>query len=374
VIQNIKKMICDVVLGLQFGDEGKGKVVHQLIKNENYDLCVRFNGGPNAGHSIYVDEKKIVLHMIPCGILNSNTKCYISSNCVLDKTKFFKEIVELREKYNISVNNRIYISNHVHLITEENIQDDISTNKIGTTGSGIGPTYSKKALRTNIRVEDYSEEFESYGIILVNPRKFWTLYNWNKVLCEGAQGFELDINWCNHYPYCTSSTCTLAGAIDCGIPLKSIRNVYGVAKIYETYVGTMKFQDENDIHLNKIQEVGKEFGSTTGRKRQCNYLDITRLNEALLLNSVNKLIINKCDIVKEVNIYKVYYENMLMEFTTFDEMKEFIYKKINLNNNDIIFSSSPYKIESEEDSPKLEKKLSYLHISYENLCDLGYIM
>ena len=164
-----------------------------------------------------------------------------------------------------------------------------------------------------------------------------------KVLLEGAQGFELDINWTNNYPYCTSSTCSLAGAINTGIPLKKIRNIYGISKIYDTYVGNMKFEPDNDPNLNKIGIVGNEYGATTGRKRQCNYLNLDNLKNALEINQCNICIINKVDIIEKLKIFKLYHKGELIEFKNIDEMKNYIINTLDFINK-IKFSSNPYTI------------------------------
>ncbi len=335
-------MISDIVLGCSFGDEGKGKVVYSLLTKENYDLCIRFNGSGNAGHTIYVNNKKLVLHQLPIGVLFNNTFNLISSDCLIDLNRLNKEIEDL-ESHGFYFKDRLYISKACHLITPETIEYDRQNNKIGTTGSGIGPTMSLKMLRTGKRVED-EVEFINNGFKIVDMRRFWFEHSFNKVLLEGAQGFELDINWTNNYPYCTSSTCTLAGAINTGIPLHSIRNIYGINKAYDTYVGTMNFQPEGDDNLERIGIEGKEFGSTTGRKRQCNYLNLDNLLESLYLNQCNKCIINKYDILKKVNVFKIIYENRLVEFTSWEEMREYISSV--LNKYEVIYSESPYIVES----------------------------
>lgn len=330
----------DVVLGCSFGDEGKGKVVYDLIKNNKYDLCIRFNGSGNAGHTIYHNNNKIVLHQLPIGVLFNETFNLISSDCLININKL-KDEIETINNHNININNRLFISQACHIITQKEIDYDKANNKVGTTGSGIGPTYANKMLRTSNRVDNFKSVFEEMGITIVDMRKF-QFDNYNKILLEGAQGFELDINWTNNYPYCTSSTCTLAGAINTGIPLKRLNNIYGVVKIYDTYIGTMKFQPDDDNDLEKIGIHGKEFGSTTGRKRQCNYLNLDNLKEALRINQCNKCIINKVDIVNDLNIFKLYNNSQLIIFDSLDNMKEYIINNINIP---IIFSSNPYTIE-----------------------------
>jgi adenylosuccinate synthase len=338
----------DIVLGCSFGDEGKGKVVYDLLKKGSYDLCVRFNGSGNAGHTVYEGDVKYVVHQLPVGVLISDVYNLISSDCLIDITRLKSEIEGLQEK-GIDIEGRLFVSKACHIITPDCIEYDRENNLVGTTGSGIGPTFSKKMLRTGTRAENYVDELSALGIKVVDMRQFWfsdfVRNIINDVLLEGAQGFELDINWTNMYPYCTSSTCTLAGAINTGIPLKSIRNVYGVAKAYDTYVGTYAFQPElYNKELNLIGDLGKEYGSTTGRRRQCNFLNLTSLIESLIINNCTHCIMNKVDILNEASIYKLYYENELVEFNSLIEIQSFISDKLNFLKNGVIFSFNPYSI------------------------------
>lgn len=340
----------DIVLGCSFGDEGKGKVVYDLLKNQSYpyQLCVRFNGSGNAGHTIFENGIKFVVHQLPVGVLLPSVYNLISSDCLVDISRLKSEIIELKEK-GIDITGRLFISKACHIITQECIDYDIQNNKIGTTGSGIGPTYAQKMLRTGKRVEDCQHEIHELGlgIQIVDMRTFWnsSASGFQNILLEGAQGFELDINWTNHYPYCTSSTCTIGGAVNTGIPITKIHKIYGIAKAYDTYVGTMKFQpEEYNDELNLIGDLGKEYGSTTGRRRQCNFMNLDSLIESLQLNSCNICIINKLDILKEANIYKLYYLNQLYTFDDITQMQEFIVKHISHIVSEIVFSSTPHKI------------------------------
>lgn len=338
----------DIVIGCSFGDEGKGKVVYDLLKKEKYELCVRYNGSGNAGHTIYKENIKFVVHQLPVGILLPHVFNLISSDCLIDISKLKEEIDELTEK-GIRTEGRLFISKACHIITPECIEYDKNNNKIGTTCSGIGPTYSQKMLRTGKRVDDYYQELTELGVQIVDMRKFWNSdfisNNVKSVLLEGAQGFELDINWTNHYPYCTSSTCTIGGAINTGIPLKSIRNIYGVSKAYDTYVGTMDFQPkEHTYELNNIGDLGHEYGATTGRRRQCNFLNLDNLIDGLTINSCTHCIINKVDILSELFIFKLYYLNQLHSFQTLSDMQTFIVDKLQPIVSNIIFSFSPHCI------------------------------
>lgn len=340
----------DIVLGCSYGDEGKGKVVYDLLKKNNYNLCMRFNGSGNAGHTIYVnienESKKVVIHQLPVGIVQPRVYNVISSDCLINIPKLREELQSIKD-LGISTDGRIFVSEACHVITQDSIDYDRRTNVIGTTGSGIGPTYSKKMLRTGVRAEHYRSQLEKMGIEVINMRDFWKnlIYSLHikRILLEGAQGFELDINWTEYYPYCTSSTCTLGGAINTGIPISQIRHIYGIAKIYETYVGTREFTpiDYKD-ELNLIGELGHEYGATTGRRRQCNFLNLDKLQDALHINQCNVCIINKTDILEQAGIYRLYENNEIISFNSLFQMKNYITQKLPFIK--VIFSSSPYEI------------------------------
>jgi len=352
----------DVVLDMRAGDSGKACITYDLLKKIGHNLCVKFNGGPNAGNTIYIQNppdnnsttpendiptyKKMVLHMLPIGMAKPGVFNLISSDCVIDIEKLKKEL-DYVKSYGIDIVGRIFISKACHIITSDNINYDIQNNLVGSTASGIGPTYANKMLRIGKRVEDYVSQFEAMGVQVVDMRKFWTsdfVKNTIRgVLLQGSQGFELDINWCGTYPYCTSSTCTLAGAVNTGFPLKTLRNVYGIAKIYDTYVGAMQFQPPDDEELVQIGDHGHEFGSTTGRRRQCNYLNLDALKEGLLINNCNICIINKVDIVADLGIFKLYTNGVLKTFDNLDDMKNFILEELRFV-DEVVFSYSPYTI------------------------------
>lgn len=345
-------MIVDIVLGCSFGDEGKGKVVYDLCKKNYYDICVRFNGSGNAGHTIYTNNTtKWVLHQLPVGSLLPNMYNLISSDCLINIDNLRAEINELKNR-GIDLTGRLFVSKACHIITQECIDYDRQNNLIGTTGSGIGPTYSQKMLRTGKRVEDFIDVLTQMGVEVVDMRHFWKKFQKKMkdtpfILLEGAQGFELDINWTDNYPYCTSSTCTLAGAINTGVRIKDIRNIYGITKAYDTYVGKMEFQPHDDEYLVKLGDAGHEYGSTTGRRRQCNYLNLDSLCDALRINNCNICIVNKADILIKVGIYRLYSNGNLCEFGTYQQMEDFICDTIRENVDpeiDIVFSYSPFVI------------------------------
>ena len=356
-------IVSDVVVGLQHGDEGKGKVINYLTENNIYQVGVRFGGGPNAGHTFYRNGKKFATHHIPVSIA-SNIICLIGPTCVIDLSKLEKEIMYL-ENNGIDVRNKLRLSYNCHIITSEAIQDDINSNKVGTTKCGIGPTYSRKMRRIGKRVVDVLEKkFTSDDIVLeqgvigeilgcqvVDPYTYLNFLENSyqnkgevlRILFEGAQGFNLDIDW-GDYPYVTSSSCLTYQIFSTGIPIKSINNVYGIAKMYDTYVGSKQFMPlTNNENLVKLQKEGKEYGTTTGRPRQCNWLNLQSLRRALGINNINTLIINKCDIVESCGVFKLFDNyGKLQTFQNTEQMRQFIQNALkDLNIDNIIYSYSP---------------------------------
>ena len=257
----------DICVGLAWGDEGKGKIVSVLARE--YDYVCRWNGGDNAGHTIYVDDKKYSTHLIPSGVFHG-IKSIIGPGCVINIKSFFKEINYLKENgFNTDL---IKISPKAHIVSDEHIYEDEEKykNKIGTTARGVGPCYTDKYARKGNTVNDFKEEFKEY---------IWNEVLEGKILCEGAQGFWLDIDHGN-YPYVTSSNTLPYSSCSLGFPHQKIRKIYGAVKIYDTRVGIdPEFSDEldNNEELIKIAETGKEYGTTTGRLRKVNYLNINTL-------------------------------------------------------------------------------------------------
>ena len=333
-------MSLDVLLGLQWGDEGKGKVVDYL--SNKYDLVARFQGGPNAGHTLEFDNKKHVLHQIPSGIFSKNSLNIIGNGVVLDPVIFKNEIEKIELKFGIKLFDNLFISNKVQLITPSHrfidkiLEKKKGDKKIGSTLRGIGPTYQDKIGRHGLRVGDikydnFKNKYEkqkkmhSYLFEDINLKEFNyeekhffdsinflkkfnltdTEYLINKnlnkeksVLAEGAQGTLLHIDF-GSYPFVTSSNTTTAGAcIGLGVSPKKVQKVYGVFKAYCTRVGkgpfpTELFNKEGD----KIAKKGNEFGSTTGRARRCGWLDLLALKYAVMLNGVTELFMMKADVL-----------------------------------------------------------------------------
>ena len=334
-------MKADVIVGLQHGDEGKGKVSLCLSKDEKYALCLRYNGGPNAGHTIYKNEKKIVLHQIPCGILEG-LPSIIGSACVIDLVKLSMEMQQLKD-IGLDVDNLLKISFNAHVITNEHIIDDKQNDTIGSTSSGIRPVNRDKYDRNGQRIINIPKiELKKYigNVEIINPVSYIEKVD-GYILCEGAQGFELDIDHGN-YPFVTSTHCCSGFVFNSGIAPNKIKEIYGVSKIYSTYIGHMHFQPEDDLDLIRLGELGNEFGSTTSRKRQCNWLNLDKIKMSIFVNGVTKLIINKCDIIKQLNIYKLIHNNEIIQFNSWDHMMNYIENSLStyIHHKNIIYSYS----------------------------------
>lgn len=305
----------DVIVDLQAGDTGKGKVCNALSQKENeYTHVIRYNGGGNAGHTIYVNGRKIVTHFIPSGIVNGLI-AIIGPGCVVNVKSLLKEIEDL-EKEGIEVRGKLFIDKRVHIITDDHITEDSKDAVIGTTKTGNGPAYRDKYYRKGLRAVDVKElELFICDIYQILFPKY--PFSNVRVLFEGAQGFELDVDW-GDYPYVTSSHCTIGSAILNGVPPQKIRNVYGVCKAYNTYVGQKIFETKDEI-FDKIREIGNEYGSTTGRARQIAWNSIDTIIKAANINGVTHLIVNKVDVLEKVGFYKFTYEGV--NFDTTDKSK-----------------------------------------------------
>jgi adenylosuccinate synthase len=321
----------DIIFGLAWGDEGKGKISNAIA--DQYDMVCRWNGGPNAGHTVYLNDKKYKTHIIPCGVFQ-NKPSIIGPNCVINIDKFFDEIEYLKkEGFNTDL---IKVSPKAHIITQKHIQYDLNflKSKLGTTGQGIAPCYADKALRIGKLAKNYLEK-----------KYIWDEKLYGNILCEGAQSFWLDLNY-GDYPYVTSSETLPYSACSLGFSPKKIRDIIGVAKIYDTKSGVDPLFPEllwSNQDLNRIIELGKEFGSTTGRKRIVNWLRINHLKQAIKISGTNKLIINKCDILQQLNKYKITTDGLNgsshIDFIDFSSMKEYITNELG-NYCEIIFSGN----------------------------------
>ncbi len=328
-------MIADVIVDLQYGDCGKGKITHYLCSTGKYTHVVRYNGGCNAGHTIYHKGKKFVTHHIPAGVF-FGIKSIIGPGCVVNPEQFFKEIKEL-EDGGLEVRNLVKIATNTHIITRSHLSDDSGDTKIGTTKRGNGPAYSDKYARTGVRAESVPELQEFLVDFLEEMHQEGTI-----ALFEGAQGFGLDIDW-GDYPYVTSSHCTVAGAMLNGVPPKAIRNVWGVAKAYETYVGTKKFQG-NDPIFDKICEVGQENGATTGRKRQVNWMNWNLIEKAIKVNGVTHIVFNKMDVLRDVDTWKAILSEKIQNFDSESDFQDFVRQNLSETGITVYFSGDKARI------------------------------
>ncbi len=328
----------DVIVDLQAGDTGKGKVAHSLCKSENYTHVVRYNGGGNAGHTIFHNGNKYVTHFIPCGVLYG-IKSIIGPGCVVDPEKLEKEVEEL-EAAGFKVRENLFIDKRAHIILPSYIEEDSQDTMIGTTKTGNGPTYRNKYNRSGVRAGDYLP-----ADVIIDVYEEFHTSKMVRILFEGAQGFELDIDW-GDYPYVTSSHCTVGSAILNGVPPQRIRNIYGVAKAYRTYVGKKDFEGKSS-YFRQIREEGQEFGATTGRPRQINWIDINDLNKAINLNGVTHLIINKIDVLDKVGVFKSIVNGEEKTYESMDDMETSIQDEINLGTltvKSVTFSKTPLSI------------------------------
>jgi adenylosuccinate synthase len=330
-----------ILVGAQWGDEGKGKWIDYLT--ENVDLVVRYQGGNNAGHTLYVDNKKIVLHLLPSGVLHQGRKGALAAGVVVNPSKLLEEFADVKSKFpevNITPDN-LWLSGRCHVITPWHIEVDTNRESatktpLGTTKRGIGPTYADRAHRTGLRLGHYVDgarraqwiatqvesipEFAAF--YKANP-KLWQEFdaaanklagfvcdaehrireaakNGTKVLIEGAQGALLDLDH-GTYPFVTSSSTTAGGACQSiGLPPQMVGDTIGIAKAYLTRVGTGPFPTELHDQTGKtLQEKGHEFGATTGRPRRCGWLDAVALRYAVDINGLDGMVLNKFDILSE---------------------------------------------------------------------------
>lgn len=331
----MNNLIVDIIVGLQAGDEGKGKVTHNLLRERDYTHCVRYNGGGNAGHTIYHNGQKFVTHAVPAGIFYG-IKSIIGPGCVLDINKFFEE-VQMLNNAGINTDGLIFISKNAHIIQPEHLAEDGKDTKIGTTRTGNGPAYRDKYARKGVRAQDVDA-------LLPYLIDFYYEMHYNVkpvvALFEGAQGFQLDVDW-GDYPYVTSSHCTSAGALLNGIPPQAVREVWGVAKMYETYVGTKEFQPKGDI-FKDLQRAGNEFGATTGRPRQCNWLNIEALIRSVAMNGATHVVFNKVDILRDVGSWRLRLNNRSRSEMIFQKEEQMInYLENSFPNTTLYFSDNP---------------------------------
>ena len=334
----------DVILGLQWGDEGKGKIVDFFAKD--YDVVARFQGGPNAGHTLYVNDKKVVLHQIPSGVFHKGITNLIGNGVVLDPVTLKREC-DLVASFGIDLKKNLFIAERAHLILPTHRALDKAAElskgnqKIGSTLKGIGPTYMDKTGRNGLRVGDLLDKNFTTSYIKLRLKHQRLLDNYNfqeditaweeeffdaveflkqlnivngeyfinekitagkRVLAEGAQGSMLDIDF-GTFPYVTSSNTISAGVCSgLGIAPQKIRDVIGVTKAYCTRVGGGPFPTELDNEAGEeLRKIGNEYGATTGRPRRCGWIDLVALHFACMINGVTKIVMTKADVLDTFN-------------------------------------------------------------------------
>lgn len=312
----------DICCGLAWGDEAKGKIVAYLSKTRNYDFVCRWAGGHNAGHTVYRDNQKYKTHLIPTGIFY-NIKSIIGPDCVIEKDAFMEEVNYLKANHFdtslIRISPKCHVVQKAHLIED---REKYATTQ-GSTSRGIAPCYRDKYARKGSRVGD-SENYEFFKDYI------WDEKLYGDILCEGAQGFWLDINYGN-YPYVTSSNTLPYGSCSLGFTPKVIGNIYGACKIYDTRSGIdPDFPEElyEDEELKVIGELGKEFGVTTGRKRKVNWLNLDKLVEAINKSGTTHCIISKMDVLESAGLFKLYSGGELVTFSQMENMREYINSRI----------------------------------------------
>ena len=352
------------VIGLQWGDEGKGKIIDILAKD--YDIIVRYQGGGNAGHTLIIGEEKFIFHLIPSGILHQDKKCVIGNGIVFDPGLFLDEIEGLAKK-NINVKENLFISDRAHVVFPYHKKLDLLQEKlkgnsmIGTTGRGIGPCYTDKISREGIRIAEllHKERFKEKLKKTVEDKNriFVNLYNdepvsWEdiyeeycayaekiapfvcdtvdlmaraindnkKILFEGAQGALLDVDF-GTYPFTTSSN-SAAGGVSSGIGVspRQIHNIIGITKAYTTRVGSGPFPTEvGGEEGEHIRKKGREFGSTTGRPRRCGWFDAVAIQHSVRISGVDSLIVTKLDVLDDQETIRICtgYKNSGKLYSTF---------------------------------------------------------
>lgn len=293
------------ILGAMWGDEGKGHITHRLSRD--YDWVIRFNGGANAGHTIYRDGKKFVHNLLPSvDFRYSNIKAYLGSGMVIDLEKLKDEVVEANKTYP-GVGKRIFIDKDAFLVEEKHKEEDKQTNgHIGSTNRGIGPAYKDKISRAGKRVGDpvlpgsiYDTKIElmKLGVTFTSVLEMEDNFKASNLLFEGAQGILLDINH-GIYPYVSCSDATIGGIIASGFAFAKLDKVYGVAKCYTTKVGEGPFPTElHGEEADDLRKMGNEFGATTGRPRRVGWLDLPALTYACKKGGITHLILTKFDIL-----------------------------------------------------------------------------
>ena len=330
----------DIVTDLSWGDTGKGKVISWLSKNSDidYNYVCRWAGGNNAGHTVYIGGKRYKTHLIPSGVFHG-IKSIIGPGCVVHPDSLYKELSYIKDNgFDPSL---VKVSPRAHIVKEEHIQEDKSklASKLGTTSKGIAPCYASKMARTGLLARDS-----------LSSKLLWNEELSGNILCEGAQGFYLDVDYGN-YPYVTSSNTLPYAACSLGFPPQKIRKIWGLCKMYDTRSGKDTLFPENlldDKELSELCLLGEEVGVTTGRRRKCNWLNLNYLINAINITGTTDLIVNKCDILKKSGHFKIIYNEEILSFFSFEHMRSFIEDTVVRLSGDLLkeitFSYSPERI------------------------------
>lgn len=306
----------DIVYGASWGDEGKGKITHHLASRKgHYDFVCRWNGGSNAGHTIYHGGRRFATHIVPSGVFHGITSV-IGPGCVLNIDSFYSELEDLRGGgIDTSL---VKVHPLTHIVSDAHKREDVSllATRLGTTSQGIAPAYRDKYARSGLLARDSK----------LDPGFLFAGSLHGNILCEGAQGYHLDINYGN-YPFVTSSECLPYAACSLGFPPQKIDRIIACAKIYDTRSGEDPlFPDAllADPALSLIGEVGKEYGTTTGRRRKVNWLNLDKLIEAITVGGATHLVVNKCDILEITGQYRLFHGEALISFQRIEDMKTYI--------------------------------------------------
>ncbi|WP_185871215.1 adenylosuccinate synthase [Blattabacterium cuenoti] len=405
-------MPLNVIVGLQWGDEGKGKITDLLSKNSDY--VIRYQGGNNSGHSIHINNRHFVLHLIPSGIIYSHVNCIIGPGVVIDPKSLIQEIKNL-ESFGINTD-KIYLSNRAHVIMpyhrllDKYQEESLGKMSIGTTHRGIGPAYADKIGRVGIRIVDLMnidlfriklkknidfknqiitkiykgdpiffesiyEEYIEYAKI-ISHRIIDAVYEIHnafhkrkKILFEGAQAMLLDINY-GTYPYVTTSSCSTGGVCTgAGVPPSFLKNFIGIAKAYTTRVGNGPFPTEiKGDESSLIREKGNEYGTTTNRPRRCGWLDLVSLKYSCMINGINHLIITKLDVLSTLKVIKV-----CIEYRYNGKIIKYFPANIENNNIEVVYiefygwEKEIYHIRNYENLPENCKKYLKFIENYLNI-------
>ena len=330
----------DVVVGLAWGDEAKGKITSYLASKldrdgrPHYSLVARWAGGNNAGHTVYVNGRRYKTHLVPSGVFHGISSL-VGPACVLHPESFQGELDYLaNEGFDTSL---VKVHPNCHIVKDEFLDFDKQNlaEKLGTTSRGIAPSYAAKAGRTGILAKD-----------VLSKDLLWNGELKGNVLCEGAQGVWLDLDQGN-YPYVTSSTTLPYGACSLGFPTQKIDRVWGAAKIYDTRSGEDPLFPQSLLdnpELSRLGQIGQEYGVTTGRRRKVNWLNLDLLCRSVSLTGATDVVISKCDVLSELGVFKLYYKGDLISFNTIGEMKSHVFASVTQCSNlvqSITFSSSP---------------------------------